>query len=245
MASAGPVLGDDALRPVPCLQPCPPALFVLHPLRRPRHPLPEIDAAASGSYGFQASRAGAGTSGGMGEAGGRWHGHPPDQRLGCRSVAGPGPRRSGDPDSCLTPDPTASRSLMGFAHQEELGSEWTPEPTHYDHRDPLRHHPRFWILSAASLSTRWWSTARLPAHGAGLPEHGKVTHSGIPVLFPWPNRIAGAHFAWDGSSTTPSPNLPPAPVCTGFACHAKWQVLNADSDRATGEFILSRDAPNM
>lgn len=80
----------------------------------------------------------------------------------------------------------------------------------------------------------------------GFPEHGKVTHSGIPVLFPWPNRIAGAHFAWDGSSyDVPVTEPATGAGLHGFACHAKWQVLNADSDRATGEFILSRDAPNM
>ena len=78
----------------------------------------------------------------------------------------------------------------------------------------------------------------------GFPEHGKVAHTGIPVLFPWPNRIAGAHFAWDGSSyDVPVTEPATGAGLHGFACHAKWQVLNADSDRATGEFILSRDAP--
>jgi aldose 1-epimerase len=78
----------------------------------------------------------------------------------------------------------------------------------------------------------------------GFPEQGKVTHSGIPVLFPWPNRIAGAHFDWEGT-TYHVPVTEPATGAGlhGFACHAKWQVLQADTDQVTGEFLLSRDAP--
>jgi hypothetical protein len=48
MASAGPVLGDDAPAPGSLSQPCPPALFVLHPPSETTASLPEIDAAASG-----------------------------------------------------------------------------------------------------------------------------------------------------------------------------------------------------
>lgn len=55
MASAGPVLGDDAPAPGSLSQPCPPALFVLHPLRRPRHPCRRSTPPPRGSYGFQAS----------------------------------------------------------------------------------------------------------------------------------------------------------------------------------------------
>jgi aldose 1-epimerase len=77
----------------------------------------------------------------------------------------------------------------------------------------------------------------------GFPEKGKVTHSGIPVLFPWPNRIAGAHFDWDGSSyDVPVTEPATGAGLHGFACHARWQILQSDTDQVTGEFILSRDA---
>jgi hypothetical protein len=48
MASAGPVLGEDAPAPGSLSQPRPPALFVLHPPSETTASLPEIDAAASG-----------------------------------------------------------------------------------------------------------------------------------------------------------------------------------------------------
>jgi aldose 1-epimerase len=72
------------------------------------------------------------------------------------------------------------------------------------------------------------------------------THGGIPVLFPWPNRIARASFTWEGSSYA-LPVTEPATGASlhGFACHAPWRVLDAQPDRVTGEFILSRDAPEL
>lgn len=55
MASAGPVLGDDALRPVPCLSRVHRHCSSCIPLRRPRHPCRRSTPPPRGSYGFQAS----------------------------------------------------------------------------------------------------------------------------------------------------------------------------------------------
>ena len=48
MASAGPVLGDDAPGPGSLAAPRPPALFILHPPSETRASLPEAEGAASG-----------------------------------------------------------------------------------------------------------------------------------------------------------------------------------------------------
>lgn len=73
--------------------------------------------------------------------------------------------------------------------------------------------------------------------------HGSPTRSGIPVLFPWPNRIAHSTFDWDGVTY----QLPVTEETTGaslhgFAVHAPWRILNHQPDQVTGEFLLSKDA---
>lgn len=75
---------------------------------------------------------------------------------------------------------------------------------------------------------------------------GSPTRSGSPILFPWPNRIAGSRFEWQGISY----DLPHTEAATGaslhgYACHAPWRVLEIGPDRITGEFVLSRDAPGQ
>ena len=48
MASAGPVVGDDAPEPGSLARPRPPGLFILHPPKETRPSLPEADGVASG-----------------------------------------------------------------------------------------------------------------------------------------------------------------------------------------------------
>jgi aldose 1-epimerase len=74
--------------------------------------------------------------------------------------------------------------------------------------------------------------------------HGSPTRSGIPALFPWPNRIAGSRFTWQGQTY----DLPVTEESTGsslhgFAVHCTWRVLNQQPDEVTAEFLLSKDAP--
>ncbi|MFL5339125.1 MAG: aldose 1-epimerase, partial [Gemmataceae bacterium] len=73
------------------------------------------------------------------------------------------------------------------------------------------------------------------------------TRSGVPVLFPFPNRIAGGRFSWDGReySVPLAPGTPNA--IHGFVCRRPWRVMshNAAGDAAsvTAEFQGSVDAP--
>lgn len=74
------------------------------------------------------------------------------------------------------------------------------------------------------------------------------THYGIPLLFPYPNRIAGGRFFWDGSEY----HLPPDRVLydeTGNAIHGlcldrPWRIAEQSADAVTGVFQLSIDAPD-
>jgi aldose 1-epimerase len=75
------------------------------------------------------------------------------------------------------------------------------------------------------------------------------TRSGIPVLFPFPNRIRDGHFTWDGRSYLHALNDPAKKNSIhGFACRKPWRVkhTNAAEDLATftAEFQASVDAPD-
>lgn len=78
----------------------------------------------------------------------------------------------------------------------------------------------------------------------GFPPDGKPTHSGVPILFPWPNRIAGGRFTFEGREYL----LPVNEQATGASIHGyavdrPWRVIDSGPDFVTGEFVLSVDAP--
>jgi len=80
-------------------------------------------------------------------------------------------------------------------------------------------------------------------HGAGRP-----SGNGIPLLFPYPNRIAGGRFRWAGQNYVLSPETVMFDK-TGNAIHGlcidrPWRVIEQTESSATGEFWLSKDAPD-
>lgn len=83
-------------------------------------------------------------------------------------------------------------------------------------------------------------------HEPDVLDGGSPTRSGIPILFPWPNRIAGSRYWWDGVEYE-VPVTQPATGASlhGFACRTPWRVISHTDDSITGEWILSRDAPQM
>jgi aldose 1-epimerase len=82
-----------------------------------------------------------------------------------------------------------------------------------------------------------------------LFHNGRPTRSGIPVLFPFPNRIRDGRFNWDGKEYQLPLNDPAKKnAIHGFACRNPWRVAasGADANGAwiTGVFHCTQDAPD-
>lgn len=77
-------------------------------------------------------------------------------------------------------------------------------------------------------------------------EFGKErpTRSGIPILFPFPNRIRGGQFCWDGREylLPVTPEMPNA--IHGFCYDRPWRIVSQGQNFVTGQFQLSVDAPD-
>ncbi len=74
--------------------------------------------------------------------------------------------------------------------------------------------------------------------GAGAP-----SHDGIPILFPFPNRIREGRFTWDGQEyqlplTGGHPN-----TLHGFVLDRPWRIVEQGDNFVHGRFQLSVDAP--
>jgi aldose 1-epimerase len=76
---------------------------------------------------------------------------------------------------------------------------------------------------------------------------GRPTRSGIPVLFPFPNRIRGGRFQWgDQTYQLPVNDSAQANAIHGFACRSAWRLAGTGNDGQsawlTMEFQASVDA---
>jgi len=79
-------------------------------------------------------------------------------------------------------------------------------------------------------------------------EGSSPTRTGIPILFPFPNRIRDGRFTWEGKQFQLPINDPAKKnAIHGFACQRPWRVVDQGADATsawiTGEFHGSRDAP--
>lgn len=76
----------------------------------------------------------------------------------------------------------------------------------------------------------------------------KSTHYGIPLLFPYPNRIEGGRFSWDGTEYQMSPDKvlfdDAGNAIHGLCLDRPWRVAEQSADAVTGVFRLSVDAPD-
>lgn len=76
---------------------------------------------------------------------------------------------------------------------------------------------------------------------------GKVSGNGIPLLFPYPNRIRAARFTWAGTEYSLPENLVgwnKENAIHGFCLDRPWRVVESGPEFAVGEFHLSVDAPD-
>jgi aldose 1-epimerase len=97
---------------------------------------------------------------------------------------------------------------------------------------------------------------RLPLGGEVRPvieaEEGFADHppggagQGTPILFPFPNRIRGGSFEFQGRRYTLPANQGPNAI-HGFAFEASWEVVGHESDEGgasvTGRYQISRQTP--
>lgn len=75
--------------------------------------------------------------------------------------------------------------------------------------------------------------------------HRPSSH-GIPVLFPFPNRIRGGRYSWLGTEyeipAAAGLQDPSGNAIHGFCLDRPWRIVEQTDSSVTGEFHLSRDA---
>lgn len=74
----------------------------------------------------------------------------------------------------------------------------------------------------------------------------KPARNGVPILFPYPGRIADASFSFQGETYSLPPAKPPNAI-HGFAHEADWEVVEHAADenqaRIKGRFQISKQTP--
>jgi aldose 1-epimerase len=71
----------------------------------------------------------------------------------------------------------------------------------------------------------------------------RPSSSGIPILFPFPNRIKEGKFTWDDKQYQ-LPLNGKTHAIHGFVFDRPWRVTDHSAHAMTGEFQLSKDAPD-
>ena len=84
-----------------------------------------------------------------------------------------------------------------------------------------------------------WSAAGF-ADGTERP-----SGSGIPILFPFPGRIQGTVFHWEGKDYTLPAGDGQGNAIHGFVHERPWRVIEQQPDRLVGEFQASLDDPQL
>ena len=73
----------------------------------------------------------------------------------------------------------------------------------------------------------------------------RPTGSGIPLLFPYPGRIAGREFHWQGKSYEQEAFDAHGNAIHGFVLRRPWRVIERTASRLVGEFHAWRDDPAL
>lgn len=73
----------------------------------------------------------------------------------------------------------------------------------------------------------------------------RASSSGIPLLFPFPGRMPGTSFAWQGKTYTLEAGDKFGNAIHGF-CHTRpWKVIGKQDDSVTAEFHASKVDPTL
>ncbi len=69
--------------------------------------------------------------------------------------------------------------------------------------------------------------------------------SGTPILFPFPGRLPGMSFPWDGKSYPLESDGSRGNGIHGFVHNRPWRVVEQSESRVVGQFQASVDAPEL
>lgn len=69
--------------------------------------------------------------------------------------------------------------------------------------------------------------------------------SGIPILFPFPGRIPGTTFRWEGKTYELEPGDKLGNAIHGFAMRRPWTLVEQTEMSVTGQFHAWRDDPSL
>lgn len=84
-----------------------------------------------------------------------------------------------------------------------------------------------------------WSEADFPSGQC------KPSHSGIPILFPFPGRLRGSHLAYEGQTYPLGSDDGRGNAIHGFVLNRPWRIVESLPHRAVGEFHASIDEPGL
>lgn len=73
----------------------------------------------------------------------------------------------------------------------------------------------------------------------------RPSHSGIPILFPFPGRLRGSHLAYEGHTYPLGSDDGRGNAIHGFVLNRPWRIIEMLPHRTTGEFHASVDEPGL
>ncbi|HEX5445191.1 MAG TPA: aldose 1-epimerase [Pirellulales bacterium] len=73
----------------------------------------------------------------------------------------------------------------------------------------------------------------------------KPSHSGIPILFPFPGRLRGSHLAYEGQTYPLGSDDGRGNAIHGFVLNRPWRIVENLPHRVVGEFHASADEPGL
>lgn len=84
-----------------------------------------------------------------------------------------------------------------------------------------------------------WSEAEFAAGDA------KASHSGIPILFPFPGRLRGSFLTYEGRNYPLGSDDGRGNAIHGFVLNRPWRIVEMLPQRVTGEFHAAADEPGL
>ncbi|HWB12307.1 MAG TPA: aldose 1-epimerase [Pirellulales bacterium] len=78
-----------------------------------------------------------------------------------------------------------------------------------------------------------------------LSGQGRPSHSGIPILFPFPGRLRGSFLAYEGATYPLGSDDGLGNAIHGFVLNRPWRITEMLPQRTTGEFHASVDEPGL